>query len=266
MVVLHTFEGYKDYVLAYLAENKAFKRKHIAELIQAQTAFVSQVFNGHLHLSAEQAERLSRGMGHTLEERRFFLLLVQYERAGTHELRSFLGEQLEEMRGKFRKISERMGTRDGLKLADQAKYYSSWHYQAIHYLTTIPDCRGLMEISKRLSLEPDVAREALDFLQGCGLVGEESGKYKALTMRIHLPQGSPMNRQNHFNFRMKAMLAMTKEEPQDLHYTSVFTASRADIAKMRERILRLFEELNATIAPSPEEELFNLCVDYYRIK
>ena len=84
-------------------------RKALAEATQCQTAYISQILNGHYHLSLEQAEAATQFLGLSKDEVRCFVLLVEIQRAGTPSLKQFFLSQLAELRERHLMIKERIG-------------------------------------------------------------------------------------------------------------------------------------------------------------
>lgn len=53
--------------------------------------------------------------------------------------------------------------------------------------------------------------------------------------------------------------------PGDAIYTAPITLSKKDAAEMRERVLKFISETLQLVKDSPSEELFCLCVDWFRV-
>ena len=100
-------------------------RKALAQATHCQTAYISHVLNGLGHFNLEQAEAAARFLELGREEIRYFLVLVEHNRAGTDSLRRVLGEQLEEMRERHLSLQKRVGIQATLSRENQAIYYSS---------------------------------------------------------------------------------------------------------------------------------------------
>ena len=61
----------------------------LAETIGCQVSHITNVLSGSGHFNEEQAESAARFFGLNLHETEFFLLLIQYVRAGTTSLKKF---------------------------------------------------------------------------------------------------------------------------------------------------------------------------------
>src|SRR6185437_2114301 len=93
------FRSYKEFLFWYVdgASKSRGARTQLAAHAGCQSAYISQVLNGAAHLSLEQAEKISRGIGQTSEEGTYFLLLIQHDRAGTPSLKSHFSNQIQEI-------------------------------------------------------------------------------------------------------------------------------------------------------------------------
>lgn len=244
----------------------------MAEALQCQGAFISQVFNSELHFSLEQAERLARFLGLSEEEAHYFYLLIQQERAGTQALQKYFEGQIQKALQQRLILKDRLGVKKTLQLEDQAIYYSSWHYSAIHVALTILALQTKESLARRLGLPLSRVSQVLEFLVSRGLAIQEGSRFRVGESRIHLGNDSPLVNRHHSNWRMKAMEAMEtvvtteSSEEKDLHYSSVVTISREDALKIQSKLIQWLSETKAVIRDSKEEDIYSLCFDFFRLK
>lgn len=105
---------YKQYLIDVLTSNTLGGRGARTTLAQAagcQLAFISQVLNGNADFSLEQADGISRYLSQNSKERDYFLLLVQYARAGTESLRAHFMRQIKERNTEARRLADRFRSR-----------------------------------------------------------------------------------------------------------------------------------------------------------
>jgi uncharacterized protein (TIGR02147 family) len=262
------FEDYKAYLLARLDGKEGLGkggRTRLCEAMGCQTAYFSQVLRGPAHLSLEQADALNRALGHGEDESEYFLLLVQQARAGTPGLRSFTRRLRERVHRRRERLKTRLGPVEELSLESQLKYYSAWHYAAVHVAATLPECHSVEAIARRLGLEPRTVASALEFLVGCGCVERVRGRYQAAKERIHLGDDSDLVSRYHINWRVRALQSIERNSPDDLHYTSVVTLSRSDVPRVREAWLRAIETVKGIVRPSPAESLRGVALDWFAL-
>ncbi|MGZ3694025.1 MAG: TIGR02147 family protein [Bdellovibrionota bacterium] len=264
---IHEYSDYKQFLgdwLRSMPSKGRGKRTELAEAMRCKLAYVSQVLNGDAQLSLEQGEALARYFAFSRDETEFLLFLVQKERAGTENLRQVFESLIDREREKRKVLKDRIGVGEGMSELDRARYYSAWHYTAIHILLTIPQFQTRAEIAKRLRLAQKKVADSLDFLVKAGLATQEGDRFLVTRMKIHLGNDSPEIIKHHSNWRMRATIACEDETPESLHYSSVVSLAKNDISKIKEVIVSMIEEFRAKIDPSKEEELFAFCVDWFR--
>lgn len=267
-VSIFEFTDYKAYILARItcAPSKGRGlRRQIAGAMGCQVAYVSHVLAGDRHFSLEQAEAITRFFALREDESEYFLLLVQHNRSGTQHLRHALQQQLNRRREDYQQLKSRVRLKGRITGEDQAIYYSSWHYQAIRMLLTIPQYRTTPAIAKRLDLPIKRVSEVLSFLIAKGLAKETSKGYVTTESQIHLGGDSPLISKLHANWRIHALQSFDRRNPDDLHYSGAVTLSNRDFQIVREIMVKaLLESLNV-IKPSKEERICALAMDFYEI-
>lgn len=262
---------YRDY-RAFLVDALGGKNKRtgqrgaLARHLGCQTAYLSQVLNGTANLNLEQAYRVNQFLSHDSQAADFFLLLVQRERAGTHDLKMYFDEKINETLAKRSEVKSRVMKTRVITENDQAYYYSQWYIDAIHMALSIPHLQTVQELAKHFHLEETLVREALEFLVRIGLATVNRHRYSIGANHIHLGKESKFLRQLHMNWRLMAIQSLEKRREEDLHFSGVFSLSRQDVIKIRKQILRLIEENMEVIKPSKEEVLFCNTIDFYELK
>lgn len=260
------FQDYKRYLKAWIeSQTKGGRgvRSHMAQAVGCQVAYVSQILNGHLHLSVEQAVRVNKFMAHSKDEGNFFLLLVQLARAGDKETRAHFQELLEAELAKRLVLTRRLGMAQGIRPEDQVTYYSAWFYSAAHILVTIPAFQTKAAIAQKLGLTREQCAEILDFLARTGLVEQKGDRFLPGISQIHLDQNSRLTALSHSNWRVRVLGALDSPKESDLHYTGVFSLSSADAFKLKAIMLKQIEEVLGVVKPSKEEQLGIFCLDFF---
>jgi len=156
------------------------------------------------HVTPEHTLGIAQFWGFASKERDYFLLLVDFERAGTKNLKNLILEKLKTLKGQ----SERMATRyehSSIEGKWQPIFYSSWHYAAIHLILTIPRFQTVSAIASRLTLPPELVSQILMNLVEMALVEKVGERWKAIQLSIHIPNDSPLSLINHTQWRALAM-------------------------------------------------------------
>ena len=263
------FLSYKTYLKAVLkampAGGHGF-RSRMAEATGCQMSYISQILNRGAHFSLEQAEALNTLLGHSVEESEFFLMILQYERAGTPALRERLKTQIDRILSKRLVLKDRVDIKESLSVEHQAVYYSSWHYAAIHILVTIREFQTREAIANYLSLKMEQVNRVLEFLVQTGLVISAKGKLTPGVSRMFLGNDSPMIAKHHTNWRVRAIDSLDKDLKTDVHLSTVVSLSSEDVLRIKEKIVKDIESTRAIIKDSANEnEIHCFCVDFFKV-
>lgn len=199
------------------------------------------------------------------EEEEFLFLLISLARAGTRKLRFHFEEKIRKVKERCTLLSNRIEKADTLDEITQSKYYSHWYYAAIHMIVTIPECQTKDKIASYLNLPHSVLNEALHFLLEAGLINETKDGYTTGRSRIFLRGDSQNIVQHHENWRLKAIENITLSQNENIHFSSVYTLSKKDFLKIKEKLLNELEEMRAIIKPSREEELCIFNLDFFKL-
>jgi uncharacterized protein (TIGR02147 family) len=259
---------YKRYLAALIQQKPAGGRGFRARLAEAtgvQRTFLSQVLKNNLHFSLEQAERLSRFLGHSLEETTFFMLQVQYARAGTEELRKLFLDQMKKVTSHRLIITNRLKNEKTLSYENEARYYSRWYHQAIRCAVSVPSLRTAEALSKRLELSLKATKESLTFLELAGLVNKNGAHYHPGARHIHLSDDSTIRVRRHTSWLLRSLSALEDQGERDLHFSSVLTLSEEDALAIKSMIVEYIEKIVEKAKPSPEETLYSFCLGYFEL-
>lgn len=260
------YQDYKTYLVDLIAgQPKGGRglRSRLAQEIGVQVAYVSQVLNGHLHLSLEQANKTNHFFGHTKDESHFFMLLVQHARSGDAPTRAYFQELLDAELAKRLVLTRRLGMAQGIQQEDQVTYYSAWFYSAIHILVTIPAFQSVNAIAGKTGLSREQVQQALEFLTRTGLVMKQGDRYLPGSAQIHLDQKSTLTARSHANWRLRALGTLDTPKESDVHYTGVFSLSTKDAMKLKAIFLKHIEDVVGVVKASPEEQLSIFCLDFF---
>lgn len=242
------------------------EKSKIAAALGCHSAYVSQVLEHDAQFSFEQGAALTEYVGLGKEEARFYLLLLQRERAGTRSLKNFVTAQIDEILTARTLLRNRLEKQKILSAEAQATYYSSWHYAAAHVAVSIPAFSTRNTLAKALGIGASRAGEVLAFLTEQSLVIEEGGRYRSGTASLYLPENSPLVSKHHANWRFQAMRALDEPAPFELHYSSVATLRAEDLPKARAILVKAIEEVRHLVRTGTEEDtVFCYGLDLFRV-
>ena len=262
------FSDYKVFLKATEESRKSYEkgfRSRLADQIGCKSGYISHVLNGDANLSLEQTLRAARFLSLQPKERKYFLLLVELSRAGTAELKNHFQEELSLLKDDYLNIKSHVGNSRALSESDQAIYYSSWHYLAIHVLISLQGFHESKSISQALRIPEEVTGRALLFLLQAQIITESGGRLKSGLTQVHLNRESPLIRQHHTNWRMAAVQSLMNANKTDIHYSTVSSLSAADADKLRIDMTQLIEHYVSTIEPSKEEVIYGFNLDFFNL-
>jgi uncharacterized protein (TIGR02147 family) len=265
---LFHFDDYKAY-LSQKIEHEAKMQKgfrvKFSNHINCQQSYLSQVLHGKPNLTLEQAYRANNFFIHDSEETHFFILLVEYARAGTKELQNYFFGQIKEIRKARFDLKKRLKTTQEISEEDQHKYYSTWFYSAIHVILSIPEMQDPNYISTRLNLPLEIVINSINFLEKSGLIENKNGTYHFTKRSIHLGRDSDFIQRHHINWRSQSLQSVEKNLPDDLHYSTTTAISKEDFQKLKEVYIKAIESGRQIIRPSKEEEIYAITLDVFRL-
>lgn len=266
---LYKSKSYKDVMKFYLVDSKnrgALSRA--AEFLECQKSYLSRVLKTEVHLSIDHAYLLSIHWALSTKEREFFMALVNKERATQKLYREHLEQVINSLRRAAESIesaTNRVAT-DSLSPND-AIYFSSWHWMAIHFLTACPNYQTIPKMAAKIGFKEEVIHATLNQLLKWELVRKENDRWSFNKGNYHLNWNSPYRIINHNNWRSKAVLdaQMEDESFQGLHFTSIQCASMKDFISARAELHKTISEIKKQFDPSPSEEVIVFNLDFFKM-
>ncbi len=262
------FEDYKIYLAERIHEDsKVTKglRLKLSNYVGCQQSYLSQVLNGKPHFTLEQAHLVNHFFVHDKLEAKYFILLVEYARAGTTALREFFFEDIKEMRRHRYNLKKRLREIDELPETVIHKYYSAWFYSAIHVILSIPEYQNPGRVAEHLHLPLKIVMDVIHFLMESGLIENKNGKYQHTKKRIHLDKESVAIHSHHINWRSQVLQSVEKNLPEDFHYSNVFAIAESDFNEIRELFLKAIVNARNIIGPSKEEAVYAMAIDIFKV-
>jgi uncharacterized protein (TIGR02147 family) len=252
------YSNYKLFVEAWVkAQGKAGRGqyKRIAEKLRVHTTYISQVFSGTRHLNDEQAVRLGSVLELSPLEKEYFLLLVQFERTVSNELKSMIEARLAALKRQHQLVERRVSAYKELSDAEKSTFYGTWIYSGVRMLATVLNNATPEAIAGKLDLPVREVRNVLDFLFENNLLKLVDGKVMLGEQRTHVSASSPFVFHHHRNWRLKVMEHHPKLASDDLLFTSPFVLAKKDYIKVREEILAVIERFSKLVSGSCEDEV-----------
>jgi len=252
---------------AFIEENHAIGKikTRLAAAANCKQSYFSNVMSGKVNLTIDQAFGLSKFMGLTENETEFFLLLVQQVRAGGSDLQTYFNKKIKKMRQSEFKLEKKFLKKDKLSSEQVRIYYSSWHYQSIHMLLTVPKYGRVENMAKRMNLSIEAVLSKLKTLEAIGLA-EKTGEYwKAVLKDIHIPIHDPSSLGHQIQWKLQAISDLQSSKTEGLHYSSVYSLSFEDFQKLKSMMVKFIEDTRTHIEASQEEDIAHFQLSFFRV-
>ncbi|MFZ4405264.1 MAG: TIGR02147 family protein [Pseudobdellovibrionaceae bacterium] len=265
-MIIFEYSNYKLFLQSYLKQLPKQGRgqlKMMAAYLSMHPTHVSQIVSGSKDFSIEQAYKLGKYLGLNKLEFEYFLLLIQKDRAGTHDLKQYLLEKMESLKKESANISKRIDQDRVLSDFEKSVFYSSWIYSAVRLFCSIGEGQNLDAIAVRFQLSRDKVVEITQFLLTTGLCQEVNGKIMIGALHTHIGMDSPLLQRHHANWRTKALQKIDSLNTSELMFTGPFSLSKTDFAKIRENLLQMISQTLKTVKASPAEDLACLNIDFF---
>lgn len=263
------FSNYRTFIREYLNKRAPKGRGEIvklAEFVRVHPTFVSKVLAGSKEFNMEQSFAVANFLELTTMERKYFLLLVQKDRAGTKELRDYYKSELEEIKKSLLMVSNRLKEHRSLSEEDRAIFYSSWLYLGVQLYCSIGSGKKLEDVCAYFSMGRQKALGILTFLNNKNLVIEEKGRYRLGTQHTHLPSDSPFIIRHHMNWRTKGLQGHESLSSEELAFTAPMSIAKKDFDVIREKVMTCIKESIDVAKASEAEEVAFLNIDWMWIK
>ena len=261
------FTDYRSYLQHWLgASGERGQLARLSEVSGVHKTTLSQVLKGDKDFSLEQAEKVGDFLGHNPSELEYFILLVNYARAGTKTLQQLFLKQIKKVQDDRKSLTNRVTKSRELSVEERSIYYSNWMYSAVRNTSAIPGLHSRMAIADRLRIELKVCNQIVDFLLSTGLCVESNGEIKPGPAMTHLGASSPLVSRHHGNWRVKAMDRHPSIQPHELAYTAPMTLSAEDVGKIRDLLSDLVEKTDQIVTDSPSEKLYCMNLDWFEVR
>lgn len=259
---------YKNYISEYISTMPKSGRgqfQQIARALNCHSTLISQIFNGSRDLNLEQALKLCDYYNFEYRERRYFLTMVEFARAGDFKLRKHFESELNFQKEEALTLKNRLKTKEDLEDFEKARFYSDSIYSIVRLLTMIPEYSNAKLISQKLKVSESHVDEILEFLISCGLVEYDESGLKVGKNKTFIDKSNPLILNHHRNWRLKAIDAQVRKKSKDQFFTGPLVVSKDDYNRIKIRLGDFLEELYEIVGPSPSENLYCLNIDLFEV-
>lgn len=262
------FANYRDYLVSVFEESglRSGLKSALAEALRCHPAYLTQVLKSRADLSLEQAQATSEFFGFTPAQERYFLTLVQWERAGTLPLKKYFADELSQLRKSNEDLGNRLRGKKIAQLEIQERYYETWSTSAIHILASIPGLNSIEAMADYLKIPYSTVSEAVHFMIEAGLLVQTEKGLQVGQTHLHTSEKDRYSKRHHINWRIQILRNIEVRKKENLHYSAVFSISQSDFEGLKESLREFIAERLKMIEKSKEEEAVVMAFDIISLK
>jgi uncharacterized protein (TIGR02147 family) len=268
--MVFSFQNSRDFLRSYigsLPKNGWGEIQRWADFLGLQASYVSQILSGAKALNIDQSLALARHIGLKENEIDYFVLLVEKERAASHETKKYFDLKLEAAKAASKDLSKRLPKDRDLSAVEKSIFYSSWHYSAIRLFCSLSKVgKSLVEIADRFKLKRHEVAQILEFLCESGLCSEKKGRYFVGSQRTFLESDSPHIHRHRQNWRVRSLSQIETTQPDELVFSAPFSVSAVHFLELREQLAEFLESFYKKVSETDPEEMAVLNIDLMKLR
>jgi uncharacterized protein (TIGR02147 family) len=245
-----------------LRRNSSYSLRAFARDIGMSPSKLSEVLRGIRGLSPKTAEKVTKSLNLSQEEKTLFLNLVQL-----HQKRNLSAQKVAEEKLKTLAAMDGYGEL-GL---ERFKIISDWHHFAILELTETKHFESDPSwIAGRLGIPTQVARDAIERLLDFGLLKKsDQGELQQTHVNLATPSGIPSRelREHHSQILMKADAALHEVDVTERDYSAITLAFHSEqMDEVRKELKELRRRLGQKIQERPNKDrVYCLAMQFFPI-
>ena len=267
MTNIFDFTDYRELLLSIVKHRTARggTQASLAEAMGCQAAYFSQVLKGRGELTEDHIIGLCEYLELDENSSEYFLLLLRTSRAGTNKLRSYLKKQSKKLAEKSKLLENRLQASKDISNEALGIYYcSSWIPSLLHVATSCEDLQTIKQLKARFNLPEDLIETHLRDLEKFDLVAFDQGRWKYAGGSMHFPKSSPLDQQLQLGRRQLSSQSIPLRRTDDLNYSVVFACDQETKKLIHAKFLETIDFIHKTVEPSPSEEVFTICIDFFK--
>lgn len=268
MKSIFEYHNYKEFLedIVYSKNTKRGTQVQIAKAIGCQAAYLSQVLKDKAELTEDHALKLAHFLNLSSLGVDYLVLIVRLSRASSPDLRRYLEQHRQKILREVTEASSRVSaTKPKLSGVDLQRYFSSWIPSTVHMATSSQNFQTPEALAQRLHLTQKRTQETLQFLREMGLVTEHQGVWQFSGKSLHFPKESSINTAHQISRRHQVIRSIEQENPENIHFSSLFTISEPAFRKLKSDLLNYIEDSHNTISSSGTDDIHALCLDLFRL-
>lgn len=252
--------------IEHLKSQSSLTMAKLAEKVGVQSSYITHVFKGRAHFSADQLYAIGEALNFSEEEVEYLLLLLELERSVHSTRKRKLKEKIELQRAKFLKTESHLSVETVRDLeAATIQYYLDPLCQLVMVFLNFPQyAKDPFLLGAKLGMGSQQLEEILGRLQSSGKVEITKNGYKVLSGSDHLPKESPLCQPHQTLMRYKSVDQMQRLAWGKAYSFSVtFSSTPEDKAQIQSAFLDFVNAAEKIVKKSPREKVYQINFDLF---
>ncbi len=269
---IYEYEDYRKFLRDLIElkklTNGSITYSSLADAIKVQRSYLSNVLSGRGNLSEDQLYLLMMELNLNAVEQAYIEQLAAVDRCQVQirkkELEAELDIRRQALQSSGEVIRSKPVTQD---IGSRAEYYADPIYPLVHMGFCIDQfLKKPQLLRERLKLTPEAFGKAMDVLEKCGAIRLGEAGYELLEENIHLGPQSGLAKMHALSFRLKAIEHYKGDsDKNDYFFTASFTGNSRLRSKLRDRFLKIIDELSTEIDSTKCDDIYHLNIDLFRV-
>lgn len=265
MSKIFDFDNYQQF-LKYWANLSRGNVAILAKVAKCQPSYISRAMSEEVQLTQDHAHALCAFWQFNSLEREFFMALLDYDRAGTIELKKHLKDKILKIRSNHQQLKNQVNREAPPRNQSDISFHSHWAKLAIHALTDCKTLNTAESIAQKLTLDVNFVAAILNELENKQLVlRRPDGSYIYNSAPTHIPRDSPILPLFLQSWRQRAIMNSYILNEEHIHFTNVQTISKNDFQKVRKMLMSVIRESSEIANHSNPEDLMVLNCDLFSL-
>lgn len=253
---------YKKFLKFKVEETRGNLTK-LAAIAQCQGSYLLRIINEEAHLTPDQAFRVCDYWNLDSAEKKYFMTLLNYERAADPKFKTELKNELTELIAQTNNLKKVVKRESADEIQFLLEYHSDFKIALTHFLTGCEKLQSHSALMKRLSLDSQTVSVVTDFLKRNALVSTKGQHIEFLSGAGHIPTGSPVLPIFLNNWRQLAIQNSLKQKSNAIHYTNLQTIGVGDMQKLLEIAKQFINKAKTLCDESAEEDVVVVNLDVF---
>ena len=257
------YKDYKEFIRDSMPERGSMQT--LAKYLKVHPTYISQVFGGDKNINSEQGIRLCKFFQLDSFEQDYFIMLINYARAGSFELRQYWSAKISDAQETSKDVDGHRRKATSLTKSDEALFYSSWQFSAARLSTSLERIKTVDDVAEYLGISKGKAKKIIEFLLQTNLCVKQKDMLAMGPKRVHVKRDSDFVNNHHRNWRLKSMETLEHSSDENFRFTAPISVSQKGYNQLRQILLESVEQCANLVETSDPELLACVSFDLFQL-